>query len=187
MALLMYAEDYDSYFPRIRRGDGRVVDDATTYVKANTKYGGWVGLGLLYSSGYIKDGHILYCPSSPLRYGKGFTIGGQYTDTLISSYIYRDNNEFNYCKLYSVVEKSAWNWLIVTDNFVGTPVNVWHNSGINILYADGHVTWWNSGQGSSGRLLTNPTYAGRLDYFCRDADGDHQSGKVSTGSDYYGQ
>lgn len=186
IALLMYADDYDSYLPRIKRADGRIVDCHTPYVRADSKHGGWVGLGVLYSCGYIKDGRIFYCPSGPLRYGKGFTIGGPYTDPLTSSYSYRDNNEYGYCKLYSVVEKSAWNWLIVADDFASAPINVWHKSGINILYADGHVTWWNSGQGSSGRLLTNPIYAGRLDYFCRDADGDHQSGRVSTGSDYTG-
>ncbi|MDD2486727.1 MAG: DUF1559 domain-containing protein [bacterium] len=186
MALHMYADDYDGYLPRITRGDGRIVDCHTPYVKADSKHGGWVGLGVLYSGGYIKNGRILYCPSGPLSYGVGFTIGGPYTDPLVSSYSYRDNNEYGYCKLYSLVEKTAWNWVIVTDDFVSAPINVWHKSGINILYADGHVKWWNSGEGASGRLLTNSLYSGRLDYFCRDADGDHQSGKVSTGSDFTG-
>ncbi len=186
MALHMYADDYDGYLPRIGRGDGRIVDCHTSYVKSDTKHGGWVGLGLLYSCGYIKDGRILYCPSAPLSYGAGFTIGGPHTDPLASSYSYRDNNEYGYCKLYSLVEKTAWNWVIATDDFVGAPINIWHKSGINILYADGHVKWWNSGEGASGRFLTDPLYSGRLDYFCRDADGDHSSGKISTGTSYYG-
>ncbi|MFA5645320.1 MAG: DUF1559 domain-containing protein [Candidatus Ratteibacteria bacterium] len=180
LGITMYADDYDGYAPRIQELSGRIKDASTQYLRAAAIWD-WVGLGKLYVLNYIKNGRVFYCPSASTKYGSANALPTISTN-IVSSYLYRDNCEYNYCKPYRLEKKAHWGWLLATDTFIwGT---IAHQSGINILYADGHVYYWKDGE--KWPELTYPTYYARLDYFCRTFDRDHNTGKISTGSSYYG-
>jgi prepilin-type N-terminal cleavage/methylation domain-containing protein/prepilin-type processing-associated H-X9-DG protein len=181
LGITMYADDYDGYAPRIQEPTGRIKPASTHYLRAEATWGGWVGLGKLYVLNYIKSGRVFYCPSDSIKYGSANALPR--TPSIIqSTYLYRDSCENGYCKPYRLEKKAQWGWLLATDIFIwGT---IAHQSGINILYADGHVYFWKDGE--KGPELTYPTYYARLDYWCRVFDRDHNTGRISTGDSYYG-
>ena len=174
LGLMAYANDYKGILPRLIRLDGTVVDCNTNSIEApNMFLGGWVGFGQLYKLKYIESGRILYCPSDT---GTGFGMTsclGSSATTLISSYMYRDNCEWNHCKLYDISQKAAWGWLLASDNFT-SPQRLFHKNSVNILFADGRVKMWQNGE--KGAALMNSLYSGRLDYFTQIADLNHYAG-----------
>ena len=173
--LIAYANDYKGLLPRLIRTDGTVKDCSTNSIAAPTMFSGaWVGFGQLYNLDYIGSGRILYCPSDTgLGFGKTACLGTSAT-TLLSSYQYRDNCEWAHCNLYSLEQKAKWGWLLGADNFISSPQRLFHKSSVNILYSDGHVKMWKNGE--KGRMLLDPLYTGRLDYFARTADLNHWDG-----------
>lgn len=176
IGLTSYAGDFNDYLPRLIRVDGSVKDCATSYLAAPTLYSGWTGMGVVYKLDYIGAGQILYCPDDAnFSFNKTYGIGAASpTGIYVSSYQYRENCEWNHCTPYKLSRKAQWGWVLGADNFT-SPQRMTHSNLANILYSDGHVKAWKSGD-VTGRSLLDPLYNTRFDYFCKDADLDHYAG-----------
>jgi prepilin-type N-terminal cleavage/methylation domain-containing protein len=88
LALAMYAGDYDSWTPRTNtRGD---LTDTWVYPYTFSHPSDrWGGAGWLYGLGYIKDGHVFYCPgkgATAFTYENNFQTNG---DKSLMNYSFR--------------------------------------------------------------------------------------------------
>jgi len=139
IALTMYASDYEDYAPYIYRSDERTDGISVYYYYPTSSV--WQGLGVLYSSNYIKTGKTLYCPSR-----NGRAIGGWNSPTfpwnptpstyVAGSYNYRsfwEGGAWRQKDFYSSGTAVACDILFDISNWGGPS----HKEGINVLYLDG--------------------------------------------------
>jgi len=153
LALMMYCQDYD-YIPPIHPAEWNCGAGNHLY-KRDATYKCWGGIGLLYSTGYIKDGHIFYCPSRRCPrydYRDGYTGGGFYEGytgwhTKGSSYNWRNPylSILNAIPLkpYKLGNSNVDNRAAVFDwlDRIATSGGMSHPEGINVLYYAGDVQW----------------------------------------------
>jgi prepilin-type N-terminal cleavage/methylation domain-containing protein len=86
LALTVYAGDYDSWTPRTNTRDTPSAVYAYTFSHPSDR---WGGAGWLYGLGYIKDGHVFYCPgkgTTAFTYKENFQTNG---DKSLMNYSFR--------------------------------------------------------------------------------------------------
>lgn len=180
--LMLYAGDNDDFFPYLIRQDaGADLDCGTAYIflKSNsTHYVGYVGWGAVFNAGYIGDGKILYCPSSPYKYG-GVNCLPPGNEAKVSTYYYRDKWESGKNKVFRVADKSRWGWGVGVDHFAESGKNILrhHNNSVNVLYAGGNVK--NILNNSCKTVYTIDWCTGppsEVKHIFREVDIDHASG-----------
>jgi len=134
---------------------------------------GWCGSGMLYTSGYINNGHVFFCPSPEnmawtpaARAGQGSyngrndnnIYGWEYglshesgtNSYIMNNYWLRWNLNTNYYEKAKMLPRLSLNsperWLNTDHwgNYVFTADGYWnpHGTGINILFIDGHVSFY---------------------------------------------
>ena len=142
LAAMMYAQDFDDWAPyAIASTAARVMCDQLQNDTPLIK--NW---GLLYSEGYITDGHIFYCPSNKdhmtydnVKYGWANMLSG---GNCYCSYFFRNAVTARGERIR--LGKNSKGRCAAADagfsNYSSRGQN--HPYGYNILYFDGHVEWY---------------------------------------------
>ena len=111
-------------------------------------YDGWSGLGQVYETKIIRDGHIFYCPNAPddnldpLIYENRFIDPPDRGNWSLSSYCYRIFDDgSSEGKAFRAGTKNASTVAILTDMQLRLPDFQNHRGGSNVWFADGHAKW----------------------------------------------
>ena len=164
-ALSMYCHDFNDFLPPIYRN--RAMREII-----HTSEQGWLSYGLFYSEGYVDNPRILYCPASdrdPMRPGSWSNLANWYTGgiggfspntsldayTITGGYVYRGASTFGQPAplgsketLQGLSHKINRAWLVDHGPLLQTSRARGHAGGYNILYSDGHVSWFSDPTGA---------------------------------------
>ncbi|MFH1904380.1 MAG: prepilin-type N-terminal cleavage/methylation domain-containing protein [bacterium] len=158
LAYLMYADDNDGYGPSLGSmepynyyyGSGTDAYGQTIYLLHHVL--GPSRLGILYTEGYIGNGDVYFCPSHNYFGGRGgaanyyqkwkdYVASGP-SERLVCTYMARDAEDGNGSSIRLFKHPD---WAIVADKFGPDdyfPDRCAHETGWNVLYADGRVTFY---------------------------------------------
>ena len=151
LALNMYAQDYNEGFPIVPTGAYITSDTLPT----NTADDGVDALFLLYDDGYITDGNLYACPTGRPDVNPSNTTGGVpdtgTRDASCCSYAYDPRHRTTHPAGTAVMADKPGS--AVTDNSENHEAD-----GQNVLYVDGHVTWYTgTACGYEDNLIYDPS------------------------------
>ena len=161
LACVMYAQDYNEHLPTHITLYPNGPYGGSYYIYAYCSGQGPTMLGLLYPD-YVKTPRLFYCPSDRSFNYKAYTsewsnwvwgLGGTWPPTSYRYYaVYNPSNEANNKYWNDSFKYAVGSPPIANDRSQGNPPQNPHkDTGVNVLYLDGHVKWatYNSYIGTS--------------------------------------
>jgi prepilin-type N-terminal cleavage/methylation domain-containing protein/prepilin-type processing-associated H-X9-DG protein len=159
LATVMYCDDFNDFMPPVYLPDNRFVRELI-----RDKNGYWLAYGFLYSQNYIKNPSALYCPSSngdknrigayegPYGMGLPGLLAG--SGLLTGGYVYRGNGAYKQAPpmgcdrtLQGLSRRVNRAYIFDHGPLFQNTRSTGHQGGYNILYSDGHVSWYNDPTG----------------------------------------
>ena len=136
LALNMYAQNYNEGFPQTK-ADGYCV--SPDIVPANVATDGLEGMELLYAGNYISDPNLYACPTGKPRQEPTDPVNGIPTAGCTDQ-----NTSYGYDPRHRTTHPAGTAVMADKADAAGTTNNSTNHDagGQNVLYIDGHVTWW---------------------------------------------
>ncbi len=157
LTTFIYCDDYNGYLPPVNSGYARDVIRLSSI---------WYSYGLFYQENYIKSRKSFYCDSNTDKtkygtydglWGMGSWSGSgedvRYTGGYLSRgpgfYSYSSSHPLNHgLTLYSLGKTITRGFLVDQGVSYSATRASGHQGGYNVLYADGHVQWFNDTTGA---------------------------------------
>jgi prepilin-type N-terminal cleavage/methylation domain-containing protein/prepilin-type processing-associated H-X9-DG protein len=165
--LFLYASEGKGNFPNIG-GAASAPGMSFGLHPPRMYYDGWSGLGQLYATKCIRNGHIFYCPDAPDDNPDPLTFENRFLDPpddfnwSLSSYCYRIFDAgMAEGRAFHVGTRNSAAIPLLTDMQLRLPDFANHRGGSNVWYADGHAKWVAHGDGlwNEWRWWVQPTAA----------------------------